>query len=80
MCINDAPVVFFLCAADNTSQAWTIEIEASFDVISPEPVGGQVTVAIPKLKTWETNHIELQQGQRIVKLLVKISKVSDVTS
>ncbi|GAB1288145.1 Beta-mannosidase [Apodemus speciosus] len=59
---------------DNTSQAWTIEIEASFDVVSPEPVGGQVTVAIPKLKTWQTNHIELQQGQRIVKVLVKIRK------
>lgn len=74
------PVVFFLCAVDNTSQAWTIEIEASFDVVSTKPVGGQVTIAIPELKTQQANHIELQHGQRTVKLLVKIRKVSDVTS
>ena len=78
--MNDAPVVFFLCAVDNASQAWNIEIEASFDVASSKSVGGQVTVAIPQLKTQQTNDIELQQEQRIVKLLVKIRKVSDLTS
>lgn len=67
----------FLPLYDNTSQTWNIEIEASFDVVSSKPVGGQVTVAIPKLKTRQTNHIELQHGQRIVKLLVKIRK--DIT-
>lgn len=64
----------FLPLYDNTSQAWTIEIEASFDVVSSKPVGGQVTIAIPELKTQQTNHIELQHGQWIVKLLVKIRK------
>lgn len=67
----------FLPLYDNTSQAWTIEIEASFDVVSSKPVGGQVTIAIPELKTQQANHIELQHGQRIVKLLVKIRK--DIT-
>lgn len=71
---------FFLGAVDNTSREWNVEIEASFDVVSSKPVGGQVTVAIPKLRTWQTFDIELQQRQRTVKLLVKISKVSDATS
>lgn len=71
---------FFLGAVDNTSREWNVEIEASFDVVSSKPVGGQVTVAIPKLRTRQTFDIELQQKQRTVKLLVKISKVSDVTS
>lgn len=71
---------FFLGAVDNTSREWNVEIEASFDVVSSKPVGGQVTVAIPKLRTRQTFDIELQQRQRTVKLLVKISKVSDVTS
>ncbi|XP_036046975.1 beta-mannosidase isoform X2 [Onychomys torridus] len=59
---------------DNASQEWNIEIEASFDVVSSKPVGGQVTVAIPKLKIQKKYDINLQQRQRIVKLLVKISK------
>lgn len=71
---------FFLGAVDNTSREWNVEIEASFDVVSSKPVGGQVTVAIPKLRTRQTFDIELQQRQRTVKLLVKISKVSDATS
>lgn len=75
-----ACVLFFLGAVDNTSREWNVEIEASFDVVSSKPVGGQVTVAIPKLQTRQTFDIELQQRQRTVKLLVKISKVSDVTS
>ncbi|KAL6081098.1 hypothetical protein STEG23_005429, partial [Scotinomys teguina] len=58
----------------NASQEWNIEIEASFDIVSSKPVGGQVTVAIPKLQTRKTYDIELKQRQRIVKLLVKISR------
>ncbi|CAH6789038.1 Manba [Phodopus roborovskii] len=64
----------FLPIYDNTSQEWTVEIEASFDVVSSKPVGGQAIVAIPKLQTQQTYNIELQQRQRTVKLLVKISK------
>ncbi|XP_028713225.1 beta-mannosidase isoform X1 [Peromyscus leucopus] len=59
---------------DNASLEWNIEIEASFDVVSSKPVGGQVTVAIPKLKIQQQYNIKLQQRQRVVKLLVKISK------
>ncbi|XP_031231470.1 beta-mannosidase isoform X1 [Mastomys coucha] len=72
--ITSLDYLTFLTVYDNTSQAWNIEIEASLDLVSSKPVGGQVTVAIPQLKTRQTNHIELQQGQRIVKLLVKIRK------
>ncbi|KAK7819384.1 hypothetical protein U0070_025412 [Myodes glareolus] len=64
----------FLPVYDNTSREWNVEIEASFDVVSSKPVGGQVTVAIPKLRTRQTFDIELQQKPRTVKLLVKISK------
>ncbi|MEJ1270796.1 mannosidase beta A lysosomal [Cricetulus griseus] len=64
----------FLPVYDNTSQEWTVEIEASFDVVSSKPVGGQVTVAIPQLQTLQTYNIKLQQRQKTVKLLVKISK------
>ncbi|XP_038167882.1 beta-mannosidase isoform X1 [Arvicola amphibius] len=64
----------FLPIYDNTSWEWNVEIEASFDVVSSKPVGGQVTVAIPKLQTRQTFVIKLQQRQRTVKLLVKISK------
>ncbi|XP_023590506.1 beta-mannosidase isoform X3 [Trichechus manatus latirostris] len=59
---------------DNSAQEWNIEIESSFDVVSSKPVGGQVVVAIPKLQTQQTYSIELQPGERIVELLVKINK------
>jgi beta-mannosidase len=39
-----------------------------------------VTIAIPKLQTEQTYNIELQHGERIVELVVKINKVSDGTS
>ncbi|XP_021509299.1 beta-mannosidase [Meriones unguiculatus] len=64
----------FLTLYDNTSGVWNIEIEASFDVVSSKPVGGQVTVAIPTLKTQQTFKIELHPGQMPFKLFVKISK------
>ncbi|XP_051021441.1 beta-mannosidase [Acomys russatus] len=64
----------FLPVYDNTSQEWAIEIEASFDVVSSKPVGGQVTVAIPKLQTQQTFNIELHHGQSIIKLHVKVNK------
>ncbi|XP_037686281.1 beta-mannosidase isoform X2 [Choloepus didactylus] len=60
---------------DNSAQEWNLEIESSFDVVSSKPVGGRVTVAIPKLQTQKTYSIELQPEKRIVKLLVKINKV-----
>ncbi|XP_076998786.1 beta-mannosidase [Tamandua tetradactyla] len=59
---------------DNSAQEWNLEIESSFDVVRSKPVGGQVTIAIPKLQTQKTYKIELQPGKRIVKLLVKINK------
>ncbi|XP_050011677.1 beta-mannosidase isoform X3 [Alexandromys fortis] len=72
--ISQLDYLTFLPIYDNTSREWNVEIEASFDVVSSKPVGGQVTVAIPKLQTRQTFDIELQQRQRTVKLLVKISK------
>ncbi|XP_057649129.1 beta-mannosidase isoform X2 [Chionomys nivalis] len=72
--ISHLDYLTFLPIYDNTSREWNVEIEASFDVVSSKPVGGQVTVAIPKLQTRQTFDIELQQRQRTVKLLVKISK------
>ncbi|XP_040607686.1 beta-mannosidase isoform X3 [Mesocricetus auratus] len=72
--ISHLDYLTFLPIYDNTSQEWTVEIEASFDVVSSKPVGGQVTVAIPQLQTWQTYNIELRQRQRTVKLLVKINK------
>ncbi|KAH0500793.1 Beta-mannosidase [Microtus ochrogaster] len=72
--ISHLDYLTFLPIYDNASREWNVEIEASFDVVSSKPVGGQVTVAIPKLQTRQTFDIELQQRQRTVKLLVKISK------
>ncbi|XP_040607685.1 beta-mannosidase isoform X2 [Mesocricetus auratus] len=74
--ISHLDYLTFLPIYDNTSQEWTVEIEASFDVVSSKPVGGQVTVAIPQLQTWQTYNIELRQRQRTVKLLVKINKIA----
>ncbi|XP_029416092.1 beta-mannosidase isoform X2 [Nannospalax galili] len=60
---------------DDTAQEWHLEIEAYFDVVSSKPVGGHVAITIPKLQTQQTQNIELQHGEIIIKLLVKISKV-----
>lgn len=70
----------FLYALDNHTQEWSLEIESSFDVVSSQPVSGQVIVAIPKLQTQQTHSIELQPGERTVELFVKINKVNDDTS
>ncbi|XP_016079086.1 PREDICTED: beta-mannosidase [Miniopterus natalensis] len=59
---------------DNCAQQWNLEIESSFDVVSSEPVSGQVIVEIPELQTQQTYGIELQPGERIVKHFVKINK------
>ncbi|XP_027454347.2 beta-mannosidase isoform X2 [Zalophus californianus] len=59
---------------DNHTQGWNLEIESSFDVVSSKPISGQVIVAIPKLQTQQTYSIELQPGERIVELFVKINK------
>ncbi|XP_027947013.1 beta-mannosidase isoform X2 [Eumetopias jubatus] len=59
---------------DNHTQGWNLEIESSFDVVSSKPISGQVIVAIPKLQTRHTYSIELQPGERIVELFVKINK------
>nr|XP_004663044.1 beta-mannosidase [Jaculus jaculus] len=59
---------------DNMAQEWRLEIEASFDVVSMKPIGGQVTVAIPKLQVQQVRNIELQPRKKIVKLLVKVNK------
>ncbi|XP_025839605.2 beta-mannosidase [Vulpes vulpes] len=59
---------------DNHTQVWSLEIESSFDVVSPKPISGQVIVSIPKLQTQQTYSIELQPGERIVELFVKINK------
>nr|XP_012626414.1 beta-mannosidase [Microcebus murinus] len=59
---------------DNGTKEWHLEIQSSFDVVSSKPVGGQVTVAIPKLQTQWTYKIELQPGERIVELSVKINE------
>ncbi|XP_040333245.1 beta-mannosidase isoform X3 [Herpailurus yagouaroundi] len=63
---------------DNHTQRWNLEIESSFDVVSPKPISGQVIVAIPKLQTQQTYSIELQPGERIVELFVKINKNATV--
>ncbi|XP_078301974.1 beta-mannosidase isoform X3 [Panthera onca] len=63
---------------DNHTQGWNLEIESSFDVVSPKPISGQVIVAIPKLQTQQTYSIELQPGERIVELFVKINKNATV--
>ncbi|VCX37016.1 unnamed protein product, partial [Gulo gulo] len=59
---------------DNHTQGWNLEIESSFDVVSSKPISGQVMVAIPELQTQQTYSIELQPGERIVELFVKINK------
>uniref|UniRef100_A0A8C8X6W8 Beta-mannosidase n=1 Tax=Panthera leo TaxID=9689 RepID=A0A8C8X6W8_PANLE len=63
---------------DNHTQGWNLEIESSFDVVSLKPISGQVIVAIPKLQTQQTYSIELQPGERIVELFVKINKNATV--
>uniref|UniRef100_A0A673TDD3 Beta-mannosidase n=1 Tax=Suricata suricatta TaxID=37032 RepID=A0A673TDD3_SURSU len=63
---------------DNHTQGWNLEIESSFDVVSPKPISGQVIVAIPKLQTQQTYSLELQPGERIVELFVKINKNATV--
>ncbi|XP_026917390.2 beta-mannosidase isoform X3 [Acinonyx jubatus] len=63
---------------DNHTQGWNLEIESSFDVVSPKPISGQVIVAIPKLQTQQMYSIELQPGERIVELFVKINKNATV--
>lgn len=63
---------------DNSAKEWNLEIQSSFDVVSSKPVGGQVIVTIPKLHTQQTRDIYLQPGERIVDLLVKISKNTSV--
>ncbi|XP_059027991.1 beta-mannosidase isoform X1 [Mustela lutreola] len=59
---------------DNHTQGWNLEIESSFDVVSSKPISGQVMVAIPELQTQQSYSIELQPGERIVELFVKINK------
>nr|KAF6501261.1 mannosidase beta [Molossus molossus] len=59
---------------DNSTQDWNLEIESSFDVVSSKPVSGQVIVEIPKLQTQQSYSVELQPGERIVKLFVKMNK------
>ncbi|ELK06379.1 beta-mannosidase isoform X1 [Pteropus alecto] len=59
---------------DNHAQEWNLEIESFFDVVSSKPVSGQVIVEIPKLQTQQTYSIELQPGEKIVELFVKINK------
>ncbi|EHB13916.1 Beta-mannosidase, partial [Heterocephalus glaber] len=59
---------------DSTAQVWSVEIESAFDVVSSKPVGGQVVVVIPKLHTQQMYSLELQPGERIVELSVKINK------
>ncbi|XP_016014567.1 beta-mannosidase isoform X1 [Rousettus aegyptiacus] len=59
---------------DNHAQEWNLEIESFFDVVSSKPVSGQVIIEIPKLQTQQTYSIELQPGERIVELFVKINK------
>lgn len=71
---------FSLYAVDARAQEWNLEIESSFDVVSSKPVYGHVMVALPKLQTQQTQGIELQPGERVVELFVKINKVNDGTS
>uniref|UniRef100_A0A8C8ZRX7 Beta-mannosidase n=1 Tax=Prolemur simus TaxID=1328070 RepID=A0A8C8ZRX7_PROSS len=59
---------------DNTANEWHLEIQSSFDVVSSKPVGGQVIVAIPELQTQQTYKIELQPGEEVVNLFLKINK------
>ncbi|XP_054550588.1 beta-mannosidase isoform X2 [Talpa occidentalis] len=59
---------------DDYAQEWNLEIESSFDVVGPKPVGGQVTISLPKLQTQQRHTIELQPGERTLQLLVKIDK------
>ncbi|XP_066239994.1 beta-mannosidase [Saccopteryx leptura] len=59
---------------DCLTQEWNLKIESSFDVVGSKPVSGQVIVEIPKLQTQQTHSIELQPGERTVKLFVKINK------
>ncbi|XP_003796374.3 beta-mannosidase [Otolemur garnettii] len=59
---------------DNSAREWNLEIESSFDVVSSKSVGGKVIVSIPKLQTNQIYNLELQPGERIVELFVKINK------
>ncbi|KAK2499166.1 hypothetical protein MC885_012098, partial [Smutsia gigantea] len=58
----------------NSTQQWTLEIQASLDIASSDPVYGQVIVAIPELQVEHMHSIELQPWERIVELLVNINK------
>ncbi|KAI5937852.1 Beta-mannosidase [Manis javanica] len=66
--------ITFSPAYDNSTQQWTLEIQASLDTASSDPVHGQVIVAIPKLQIEHTYSIKLQPWERIVELLVNINK------
>lgn len=55
-------------------KTWHLQIESSFDVVSSKLVSGEATVAIPELNIQQTDNIELQHGERTVKLFVKIDK------
>ncbi|XP_061020300.1 beta-mannosidase isoform X1 [Dama dama] len=59
---------------DNYMKTWHLQIESSFDVVSSKLVSGEAIVAIPELNIQQTNNIELQHGERTVKLFVKIDK------
>ncbi|XP_040822704.1 beta-mannosidase [Ochotona curzoniae] len=66
--------VTFSPVYDNSARQWNLEIQSSFDVVSSKPVSGQVIVTIPKLQAQQIHNISLQPGERMVELLVKISK------
>lgn len=57
-------------------KTWHLQIESSFDVVSSKLVSGEAIVAIPELNIQQTDNIELQHGERTVKLFVKIDKVN----
>ncbi|KAM5255680.1 beta-mannosidase [Ctenodactylus gundi] len=59
---------------DSPAQEWTVATESYFDVVGSKPVGGQALLAIPGLHTQQTYSIELQPGERMVRLFVKINK------
>ncbi|NWU97336.1 MANBA mannosidase, partial [Upupa epops] len=61
-----------------STQQWSLEIESIFDVVSPKPIAGVVTVNIPKLQTQQTFSVKLQPGEGSIVLLVNINKSSAV--
>ncbi|NWI17169.1 MANBA mannosidase, partial [Crypturellus soui] len=60
------------------AQQWSLQIESIFDVVSPKPVSGLVTVSIPKLQTQRTFSVKLQPGEGSIVLLVNINKSATV--